>query len=550
MYKRLILPIFLAVTAVFAFIWVVKSPAAPQIGAFISVNTNSGGIGGPDCTLRDAMTTANSGVNTGGCLLIGSGTPVTISLDALGPYTLTTPAGTWPPFFGNGLPYVTTHMVIEGNGQKVVRSYQENTPYFRIIFVAPEGHLVLRDLTIQNGQTSGYNLSDAGGGILNLGYLELQHTSVVSNTSFAASGGGIMNLDWDNFTATLILEDSEVGYNLGDGAIDSELFGYVRIAYSNIHHNYGVGLSTEFGTVEILDSTFANNSGTDDYPCGGGILSFSNHFSMINSTVRDNSVCDLGGNLFIAGDQVLIKNSTISNNASFYGDGGGILGWGDSLQIINSTISGNTSDGVGGGLHVGGAVTITNSTISGNDAVGEGDGIYLAENSTLSLINTILTNHPDDDCAIYGAITGENNLIDSLSCGVEPNFRLEAVSNFDPNLADNGGPTWTHALLPGSNAMDAVNCDDAPETDQRGVPRPQDGNGDGTFLCDIGSFEAESIATPTPTNTPEPTLTPTPTPTLTASPTSTPTLTPTPTVTLTPEPQKLYFCYLPVAPRS
>lgn len=549
MYKRLILPIFLAVTAIFAFIGVIKSPAAPQVGAFISVNTNSGGTGGPDCTLRDAMTTANLGINTGGCLLVGTGTPVTISLDAPGPYTLTTPAGAWPPFFANGLPYVTIHMVIEGNGQKVLRSYNENTPYFRIFFVAPEGHLVLRDLTVQNGETSGFSLSDAGGGILNLGYLELQHASVVSNTSFSAPGGGIMNLDWDTYTATLMIEDSEVGYNLGDGAIASELFGYVRITNSNIHHNYGVGLTTDLGTVEIMNSMFTDNGGPEGSHCGGGIFSFSNHFTMINSTVRDNTACNFGGNLFVAGDQVLIKNSTIADNESFYGDGGGIMSWSDSFQFINSTISGNTSNSVGGGLHVGGTVTITNSTISGNDAVGEGDGIYLAENSTLTLINTILTNHPDDDCAIYGTVTGENNLIDSPSCGAEPNFRLQAVSNFDPNLADNGGPTWTHALLPGSNAMDAIDCDNAPETDQRGLPRPQDGDGDGSFMCDIGSFEVESIATPTPTNTPEPSMTPTftPTPTQTSSPT--PTLTLTPTVTLTPEPPKSYLRYLPIVRR-
>ncbi|MCB9135401.1 MAG: right-handed parallel beta-helix repeat-containing protein [Anaerolineales bacterium] len=548
MVKRLVLPLFFASCLLGIYVWAARSAETPHEGALISVNTNSGATGGPDCTLRDAMTTANSGVNTGGCLLVGSGLPITISLDATGPYTLTNSAGTYPPFSGNGLPYVTTQMVIEGNGQKIVKKSQVPPPPFRIFFVAPEGHLILRNLTVQNGQTGGYHLADAGGGILNMGYLELQNTSVISNSSESAPGGGIMNLMWDEtITPTLILKDSEVGYNRGQGAIVSEMNGHVMITNSNIHHNYGVGLRVEYGSVdvEIVDSTFANNSGTVDYPCGGGIFSFANDFSMINSTVRDNTTCiSEGGGIFVWGAHVLIKDSTIANNATveYGGSGGGLYGGGNSFQMINSTISGNASELDGGGLYLLGAVTITNSTISGNNAVGEGDGIYLRQNSTLTLINTILTNHLDDDCAIYGTILGENNLIDTLSCGNDPSLRLMPVTNFDPNLADNGGPTWTHALLPGSNAIDTIGCEQAPEADQRGLLRPQDGNGDGQFLCDVGSFELESVATPTPTST----LTPTPSQTPTITVTPSPTQSPTPTQTMTPEPEKPFFIFFPI----
>src|SRR5262249_31099524 len=62
-------------------------------------------------------------------------------------------------------------------------------------------------------------------------------------------------------------------------------------------------------------------------------------------------------------------------------------------------------------------------------------------------------------------------------------------------LQNNGGQTETHALLPGSPAIDAGDavCTDANgaplTTDQRGKPRPVDGNGDGTRACDIGAFE-------------------------------------------------------------
>jgi hypothetical protein len=70
------------------------------------------------------------------------------------------------------------------------------------------------------------------------------------------------------------------------------------------------------------------------------------------------------------------------------------------------------------------------------------------------------------------------------------------LPNTDPllgPLADNGGPTWTHALLPGSPAIDAGGGSAAPATDQRGLPRPRDGNGDGGAVVDIGAFEVQAF---------------------------------------------------------
>ena len=64
-------------------------------------------------------------------------------------------------------------------------------------------------------------------------------------------------------------------------------------------------------------------------------------------------------------------------------------------------------------------------------------------------------------------------------------------------LADNGGPTWTHALKPGSAAIDSIAGCDVSEPvashDQRGVARPVDGDGDGIALCDVGAYEANDL---------------------------------------------------------
>ena len=132
-------------------------------------------------------------------------------------------------------------------------------------------------------------------------------------------------------------------------------------------------------------------------------------------------------------------------------------------------------------------MTIVNSTISGNDAGSGGGGIQ--NSGTLSLTNTIIANNPGGDC--YGSVTSLGyNLDNDGTCSLNA---TGDKSNVDPKLGplqDNGGPTFTHALLPGSPAIDAGNPA-APGSgglacsanDQRGVARPQ-----GT-RCDIGAFE-------------------------------------------------------------
>src|SRR5207247_6231808 len=112
-------------------------------------------------------------------------------------------------------------------------------------------------------------------------------------------------------------------------------------------------------------------------------------------------------------------------------------------------------------------------------------------------------------------------------------------NNIDPMLGplqNNGGPTFTHALLTGSPAINAGNpaFTPPPVYDQRGPGFPRVLN----CRIDIGSFEAQgATATPTPTLTPTPTPTATATPTPTATATTTPTPRPSPTPRLRPKPR-------------
>jgi expansin (peptidoglycan-binding protein) len=131
-----------------------------------------------------------------------------------------------------------------------------------------------------------------------------------------------------------------------------------------------------------------------------------------------------------------------------------------------------------------------NNTFYGNSTDGSGGGI--SNQGNIVLINTIVANSLlGGDC--YGSITdGGHNIDSDGTCGLDP--ANGSMPNTDPALGplqNNGGPTLTHALLWGSPAIDAGDDAQCPETDQRGVLRPQDGDNDGWAVCDIGSYEVE-----------------------------------------------------------
>ena len=140
-------------------------------------------------------------------------------------------------------------------------------------------------------------------------------------------------------------------------------------------------------------------------------------------------------------------------------------------------------------------MTVTNSTFSGNSAVQSGGAINVASDGGATVLrNSIVANSTSGgNCS--GTITnGGNNIEDGITCGWASNN--DSMSNADPKLAalaDNGGPTYTMALLAGSPALGAANPSYCPATDQRGVMRPQPA---GT-ICDIGAYESNLNSIPT-----------------------------------------------------
>jgi len=243
---------------------------------------------------------------------------------------------------------------------------------------------------------------------------------------------------------------------------------------------------------------------------GGGIYNLGT-VTISDSTISDNRAGHRwdGAGIYNAGTMTITK-STISGNNNSRGNGGGLFNaLGGMVTIASSTISGNfLGEGAGGGIYNGGTVTITNSTISNNSVsifASIAGGLSNAS-GTVSLRNTIVAKNssgaggrPD----VSGPITSQGyNLIgNDEGATITPAQSTDQIgtpgSPINPGLGplqDNGGPTFTHAVLSGSLARDKGHSSGW-SIDQRGFPRPVDNpivpNATGGDASDIGAFEIQ-----------------------------------------------------------
>ncbi len=271
--------------------------------------------------------------------------------------------------------------------------------------------------------------------------------------------------------------------------------------------NYGGVVSNFRGTLTIMNSVFTENTG--DFVITTRAFESKGVMNMFNTTVNNNT----GKGVFLSneigsGGTANIVNSTISNNTAATGNGGGIYFLGRYLSITNSTISGNTAP-LGGGLFAGKggegqpiSFVLTNCTVTANTSTEGGGGIEVFQ-ATLNLRNTIVAGNMSAGSAsdirfnnAVGTSLGNNLIGTSINFGFGNGQWLASdMLNQDARLAplaDNGGATKTHALLPNSPAINAGNncvlkangCGDnnpAVPTDQRGKTR--------VGTVDIGAFE-------------------------------------------------------------
>ncbi|MBV9499229.1 MAG: hypothetical protein JO138_07630 [Acidobacteriaceae bacterium] len=312
--------------------------------------------------------------------------------------------------------------------------------------------------------------------------------------SLAASGGSVI------IAAGTYNENLTIGFSLnliGSGAsttiIDGQAAGSVIVISSSAQ-------------VTLSNLTIRNGLAL----FGGGI--YNNARLTINaSTVTGNNAfvrnfVGYGGGIYNGSNGTLtINNSTVNANTAGHrscglfpcpGSGGGIANVGE-LVINNSTLSGNYAYGIqassygrGGGIYNGGGMTISNSTLGGNSGT-HGGAVYGGG----GFQNSIVANNSGQNCSNAVTSTGYNLSSDS-TCNFSGPGDLNNIDAKLGSLQNNGGPTQTQALLPGSPAIDAGNpsgCTDGQgnllKTDQRGMPRPDKEDKSG---CDMGAYESQS----------------------------------------------------------
>lgn len=271
-----------------------------------------------------------------------------------------------------------------------------------------------------------------------------------------------------------------------------------------------------------LNNAAVRNSTSPSTPGGGIYQNSGGALTLSNSTVSGNSApADTGGGIYNLGT-VRLNNSTVSGNRS-QGGGGGLANNGGTVYVINSTISGNRTDFNGGGINNwnNGQVELFNTTLANNVAdndynnSGSGGGIHTALGAIVVMRNSLIGNNsnqealfsfiPDDCAGLFNS--GGYNLVEASTGCVISGLNMGNKIGLDPELgplANNGGPTRTHAPQSGSPTIDAGNpggcADDLGAlllTDQRGYVRPAGGR------CDMGAFEFGATA-PTPLPIPTP----------------------------------------------
>jgi hypothetical protein len=471
--------------ALIAVLLLAATTMSAHAGTITVTNTNDSGPG----SLRQVLANANNGD--------------TISFTVTGTIALTS----------GGLP-VTKNVTISGPGANQL-AVNGNQALF-VFGVFPQRTVSISGLSIRNAQVGVYN---------NQGTLSVSNCVLSGNSS-----AGLYNdASQGSIGASMTVANSIISNNSGTGAYNNQ--GTLAVSSCVLSGN-STGVYNNAGqdgaSMTVTNSIISNNSGTgafnflpvDEGGCAcmtisgstvsnnaDGIFNFGDTFAgpasltVLNSNVSDN---DHGGisneandgsatativSTTVSGNSaggvltsaafgfagVTITNSTISGNSTYGGikAAGSVSGTVANLSVANSTISGNSAGTSGGGIsNVGSSFHVENSTISGNSA-GSGGGIY-NDGGQSEISNTIL-NAGALGANIFnsgGTVTSIGYNLSSDDGGGYLNGPGDQI-NTDPLLGplqNNGGPTLTHALLPGSPAIDAgdPNFTPPPFRDQRG----------------------------------------------------------------------------------
>jgi len=260
----------------------------------------------------------------------------------------------------------------------------------------------------------------------------------------------------------------------------------------------GSGVFVSSASLIVRDSTVSKNQTAGN---GGGILGLDSSLSIETCAITANESGLRGGGVNSLGTgSIAILNTTVSGNTAASHGGGVYIDSPFAHDIRNSTISGNSSKARGGGIALNQSITaatlrLRNSTVTANTATTAGGGIAGISNLPRLLLQSSVVagnvNPGNPDISMTGLVEVGNSLVGSaagftltdlggnLAFGTNPLFGA---------LGSNGGPTQTHALLPGSPLINKGSNPTALTTDQRGTGFARVVNSS----ADIGAFEVQA----------------------------------------------------------
>ena len=359
------------------------------------------------------------------------------------------------------------------------------------VIAANQGSLTIVNSTFSNNESDVDNDGVGGGG----GVCSFDTATVLDNITVTGNKGGSAGGVWIQGVRDVVLKNSQVTNNLakqGGGG--------------------GIVIQKDGATMTIMNTVISGNTAATGLGAGGGIYNvFAGQTNIISSTISGNVSSggenrDSGGGGIKTQSPMTITNSTISGNQTAAYGGGINVDTNYSLHIVNSTISGNSATVGGGGIWAKdrsdfpATRSIANSTLVNNSSAGGGGIVRVGstDNGVFNLRNSIFANNT-------GSATGNDlkgffdsqgyNLIKDPTANTLNGSITGNITGVDPQLAplaNNGGPTQTHALLAGSPAINVGN--NVLAVDQNGNLNPFDQRSNcykrfvgGTV--DIGAFE-------------------------------------------------------------